>query len=690
MVESGVKTYLEGAHGGALMISGLWGSGKSYFVKNGLMDIIRHVDYHGQETDMTASAKIRELISKCVGLDNSKYFPVMVSVFGLSSVADIEKAIVNRWMDLVTNGLNKTVNSIKKTAKKLFERSNKLKDWYDFSGLLDYRPGISAITKNTVIIIDDLERFDDAISENEMLGFINNLCENMGFKVIVIANEEYLTGERKKLLTFKEKVVEKTLMFYPDTKAVASSIIKAYKDREFEEFMTKERILDSLDCHSAFAEKNPKYGRMLSNLRTIKFAINHFFPLLKALRRNTDIPAEATLDELLEFCWFSILNISLELKANNISCINLRGLDKFFYLESMRMNFEYEPQSEDSDLSTEGAEGDDNAGNDSDRNSEESSDSKYSRWFYEFYYNSRGIGLKPIASPQLLDYVVKGTAVDIPGLKNAYVADKDALRPRINEPDILLDEFMQKFATMGNEEIVDHLEKMLTFAEEGSFSELTSFINAAVYLTGFQELLTGKSINDINDSLIKGVDRWFSTHELGEIARSRFSAVKGSVDSSVIWLYGNISDKINARDDEKHKKLKEELIRMFSEDTREFCLRICPEGFSAPYNMLSNFYYRNPILDRITEDMLKEKVAKITLPDVFALDALAKNRYKNTGGGTLYDKEEDFWKKLDALMGEPVENPTAGSVMMTKILLPSVSELLNCRQNSPQPSAQSR
>lgn len=45
MVTEGVISYLTRSHVGVLMISGSWGSGKSYFVKNQLLKSIKGVDY---------------------------------------------------------------------------------------------------------------------------------------------------------------------------------------------------------------------------------------------------------------------------------------------------------------------------------------------------------------------------------------------------------------------------------------------------------------------------------------------------------------------------------------------------------------------------------------------------------------------------------------------------------------------
>ena len=47
-------------------------------------------------------------------------------------------------------------------------------------------------SKDTIICFDDLERVLDSIDTNEVLGTINQLVENLQYKVIVVANEDFI------------------------------------------------------------------------------------------------------------------------------------------------------------------------------------------------------------------------------------------------------------------------------------------------------------------------------------------------------------------------------------------------------------------------------------------------------------------------------------------------------------------
>ena len=75
-------------------------------------------------------------------------------------------------------------------------------------------------TEKTVIILDDIERVIDTIDVHTLLGAINGLVEQRGYKVVVIANNSYMQQKGEAKLVFKEKVIEKTLVYEPDVVAI--------------------------------------------------------------------------------------------------------------------------------------------------------------------------------------------------------------------------------------------------------------------------------------------------------------------------------------------------------------------------------------------------------------------------------------------------------------------------------------
>lgn len=672
MITVGVKNFLDGEHSGALLISGVWGSGKSYFVKNTLLDIIRETDYIPQKEILSAPERIFELIQKSTGTQEDKYFPVMVSVFGLETLSDIEKAIVSKWLELVSKGISTKIKELRKWIKGLIDKSEKLKSWFDFTSLLDYRIGISSITKNSVIIIDDLERFNDSISENELLGFINNLIENLGLKVILIANDEYLTNNRKKLLTFKEKVVEKTLMFYPDTINVSNSFISKFKNPGFSRFMECRDIVESLNCNSVFAIRNKSYREQLSNLRTIKFAINHFYRVFLILSDETKVAsiADVLRDEILTFCWFTILAIAIELKSNHISCNDIRGLDTFRYLASINIKFEDSEDFSQEDLFSNKSEKE--ISEENVVKAKEMEDDKFRHWFYEFYFVSRGCGIFPIASPQLLNFVVRGDELIWDNLVTQYISEKKSLCPDDNPADILLNSFMKDLIRMRDEEIVDSLKELKQYTENGEFSELSSFLNAGVFLTGYQPLLEDFTIEDVNETLKNGVETWLNKGLLNDIVLTRFTAVEGMIDSSIKWYYDYIRDRIHNQEELKNKEDLNNLIKLFPADLHKFCCQICPHFDGIKESTSVTYYMTHPILDKIDDTAIKKLIENIRIADVSDLISLTQKRYSTVNIEGLFKAEKKFWESLKETMPRYMDNSTAGRILMAKSLYPKL------------------
>ena len=666
MIKTGVKTYLSISHSGSLMISGEWGSGKSYFVKHELLPYISTIEWLDKEDELSSfTGEILKIVHNS-SFNKGNFFPVMVSVFGKNKTSEIEDSIIEYWLNKNTNGTVEKLEKISEGIGKLWNRSEKLKSWFDMSEVLNLKPKlkINELPRNTVIILDDLERVSEDIQDVDLMGFINNLSENLGFKVILIANEEYFDKQHKKQQEFKEKVIEKTLKFSADVVNVSRSIIEGYGDEKFSSFMSRENIINSLDLDSEFAKRNQSYLRDLSNLRTLKFAISHFYSIFnELLKYNRDIIQEDVIEnELLEFCWFTILALSLELKKNNISCVNFRGLDKFFYLDSMTINLNL-----GDDLSDE----DDSSATQESKND----DTEYCKWFYEFYYRSRGLGIQPIASPELIYYILRGKGVNIQIFYQEYVRDKQALNPVANPADSILEKFRTGFLSMSNKDVAENIEELYQACLTGDFCELSSFINAGVYLYCFITLLPDKTEENVILTLKTGVDHWFEKYQLNDYSKSRFEMLSGMIDPKMMWLYDYIESIIQHQEHQLHEKQLYELLRLFSTDTRKFCAEICPQAFSQMHSYGITHFMNHPILNLLSEDTLNAKIKEMSISDASALSELAKHRYDIDANKSVLVLERIFWERLENGLREYNSDNTAGIIMARKTLSPLCAKL---------------
>lgn len=72
--------------------------------------------------------------------------------------------------------------------------------------------------KDKLLIVDDLERHDSSFEVTEILGYINNLCENDGVKVLLVGDENSLFGlndGEKVADTNKYKLIKEKLSVIP-------------------------------------------------------------------------------------------------------------------------------------------------------------------------------------------------------------------------------------------------------------------------------------------------------------------------------------------------------------------------------------------------------------------------------------------------------------------------------------------
>ena len=178
----------------AVMIDGDWGCGKTFFVKNRL---VNELDKHEEELCETDSKTDSEK-------ENKKRNIVYVSLYGVKSIDEISKQIL---MESYISNKNKLKNGVEivgkllPTALDIFKSVTKIDvdDSKVFDTINKFIP-----VKNSILIFDDLERCNCPV--NEILGYINTYVEHDGMKVILVANQKeigksvYLANQELKYL----------------------------------------------------------------------------------------------------------------------------------------------------------------------------------------------------------------------------------------------------------------------------------------------------------------------------------------------------------------------------------------------------------------------------------------------------------------------------------------------------------
>lgn len=284
-----IENYIEEQdQNGALLVTGKWGSGKTYLIR-----------------------QIEKKLNQ-----EPKYLMAVVSLFGIEDTNTLSKKVKEAVAYAQT--FNKAEKSGKghiakgvNIAKQLSEKAAAFGELFDFGKIKkiaisanmllsidihDFLPiekevycivagEEQPVKKKLVLVFDDFERCK--IGVIDLLGIINTYVEDKRIKTIVIASEDNIEDEEN-YKTFKEKVVERTVKLDVEYRRIQQEMIEDYKTEtsEYKEFLKKE----SPKLFQVFEESGSR------NLRTFKSCLIDFervYGLWHSLKLPTDGMGEA-------------------------------------------------------------------------------------------------------------------------------------------------------------------------------------------------------------------------------------------------------------------------------------------------------------------------------------------------------------------------------------------------------------
>ena len=296
---------------GALLITGKWGSGKSYYIK-------------GLAKELN---------------DNKKEYLCVISLFGIESVASLVKAVKECYLEANSTIFTKTARKIGKVVGKTVDSGLKVAEaatggnvvvsaaQKGFSsvlslGLLDFISvknyiGRGKSKRKFVLVFDDLERCK--INMIDLLGAINEYCENRNIKTIILADESKILSneasfkkvtwkedEKEKEISitaqqksaesyseFKEKVIFQTLEFEVAYSEIIDAMISSYKE-------SVSGYVSFLHCHAEIVKQVFRESGY-NNLRSIKAILTNFERVYSAINKAS-VPNEYTAKILYYFC----------------------------------------------------------------------------------------------------------------------------------------------------------------------------------------------------------------------------------------------------------------------------------------------------------------------------------------------------------------------------------------------------
>ena len=267
---------------GALMFTGEWGCGKTYLIDHELK-----ATFDGQ------NGREEKVI-------------IRVSLFGVSSVENIHSLVKESWMEAYYENfptvLKKTTRFLKNIQSSIakMEGNDEMKLLASV-GLSNFMRVKNIINKKPVILVfDDLERCQ--MDRIDVLGCINDYCENQKFYTIIVCNPDKMQSDKERneedkakdeliQLTYaeiKEKIVQRTVQYKPDYEGIVHNVIRElkYQDKEYQGFIEKhERELLELFAPN-MGVRSTGENVQLHNIRSLKCAITDFYRIYIILEKN--------------------------------------------------------------------------------------------------------------------------------------------------------------------------------------------------------------------------------------------------------------------------------------------------------------------------------------------------------------------------------------------------------------------
>ncbi len=300
----------------AIMLTSPWGTGKSYYIQNELRPFLEDEKNGKHKCIVVSLYGLKDFfeVSKAIYVENRIKFlkrkiteTKFIKLLKNTSIGEfvarhckkfvVVKPIAKTVVRYVANHFNVDISCSNKDMKKLFESVN-------LSGKL--------------VVLEDVER--SGIDILDVMGYVNNLVEQDGVKVLLVVNEEEIlkfehegkiigfkekqeieeqrkvqkimnlynkdTEQEKEIeysetikeyLRIKEKTVSDTVNFEEDYQGAIKNIITMFGDETLSEF-ADEKELDSI-LHLMNDRKHP-------NLRSFMFACQKTCDIFKLLERK--------------------------------------------------------------------------------------------------------------------------------------------------------------------------------------------------------------------------------------------------------------------------------------------------------------------------------------------------------------------------------------------------------------------
>ena len=461
-------------------------------------------------------------------------------------------------------------------------------------------------------------------------------------------------------LIFKEKVVEKTLVFIPDIIKIYQGIVLSYKDERFTSYML-EIAVKLIDSKNALYIKSESYRKHVSNIRILKFAIEHFYCIFSYYDKHTDITSENIVSKLNNY-WAFILAISIEYKLNNISYEDDKTLSK--YIHNALAKFDFDESEEDISFEDEI----ENTISKEEQEQKENIDSNFQKIFYKRYFITQDE--LPIFHPQLYAFITGAITPDFEKLDSEMDNTLTQFVRSTSPAHELLSSFMNGIWGFSNEEVEARLNDLFVFVTEGQFDDYVSYLNASLYLLNYNELFS-KTTEEIITGIQNGIKIYSDKIEITYFVKSNLRMVESHISPSVKIIYDYIDTLISQKEEQQDKKEQELVERNFIENIKS----VVEDCMCIPYGTTPK-YVNYPILKYIRKKTIIDKINNAEPIDIYWLFTLLQERYEK-GLPEIAKEEIPFLLSLkDAIDQLDIDSPKLSNVLIKSHLLPKIDNIL--------------
>lgn len=657
----GIRNYLSMESTGALMVSGEWGCGKTYHIEKVIIPTLRQEGWN----------------------------PVKVSLFGIESVNEMPLRIADNYK----RPENNEVDGTKKEKKKLWlsslgkEKAGKalakgaqfaskiswLGNFVDVETLVNNNSGLLyklIPTEKTVIILDDIERVIDIIDVHTLLGAINELVEQRGYKVVVIANNSYMQQKSEAKLVFKEKVIEKTLVYEPDVVSIFKELCGKGYSSPFTAFMTAQKAVEVIDPSYPSYKKDKGLQVELHNIRILKFALAHFSKIYEVCNAFLKDENKDTADSFLLSLWACTVGVAIEYKKDRLTYKDRLQFAQYVELSSIDWEFG------DDDWKADGL-FDETQEDEEQEKQKEEKQCEYTnrRITYIFKKLVKVHNFPVIVSPQIFDFVTAGMSLDKEGLKAVWEGYKGLVeRNSISPAYALLQKFMHSPWNMSNEEMADAVMQLVKYVEEGKFCDNMAYVNSATYLQHFCSL-TSLSLEDMQTKIISGIDKMYESIDTPNLLdKLNLDVVETEIPEESRWVVRYEREKMDKITKANLDTDIKEVLRQFNEDLPTLANRLTIQyGDTKTPDFLSY-----PILIHIPMEYIIDKVNKIRPKEVMALYHILNGRFlEYMAAPKVYEAELTFVRNLEHALAQKNSNKTTYADILIEDHLKGVIEKVN-------------